>query len=457
MIRDTSLRTLFAGAYTYRILLVMASTLVSFLIVDVLLSNLSLVINVASGWGNAVFITIAAIYIAAQYIILGFVKRESKDIRTRSAIFDNLTKTITVFQYLQTGIIISVILQIIITSYYYTIFLTVGAAISYTLACAIITILIVRFLLWYNTNRNFLVLLYAVTSIAIAVRIVTVLFFYISLLLAMPSERDPQSEIILTDIEPDSVVGAFDKAYSIASIVSFLLLWINNALLLHHRYGTLGKTKFLIIIGLIPALTMSDFVFKGIEFDTFNNWIYITIQGATAGILLAVPFWAIAAKSSNKSTTLRDYMTMTGYGLVLFVISGSALIDHAPYPPFGLISIITMQLSSYLIFVGLYSSAVSISADISLRKSIRKNTIDQSKLLDTIGQAELEKELTKRVLSIEKKEINKIAEQTGIQLSITDDDAKEYLKSVLNELGHGDNVNDIDAGSATNEKKNRSE
>lgn len=434
MTKDISLHTLFGRGRTYNQLLIPASILVGFLIIDVLLSNLSLVMNVASLWYIAFFVTLAAIYAITHHFILGFVKNVSRDVRNRSAIFDTLTKTVTVAQYVMIGIVISIIFQIVIMSYYYTVFLTVGAAISYVLAFAVITLLSIRFLLWYRTNKNFLVLLYAVISIAIMIRIVAVLFFYSSLLLAMPTERNVESEIILTEIEPNSLVSVFDKAYSIASIVSFLLLWINNALLLLHRYRTLGKVKFFVVIGLIPALTMGDFVFKGIEFDTFTNWVYITFQGAAAGILLAVPFWAVAFRTTSGSTALRDYMTVTGYGLILFIISGSALIDHAPYPPFGLVSIITMQLSSYLIFVGLYSSAVSISADINLRQSIRKGAVDQSKLLDSIGQAEMEQELTKRVLSIEKKEASKIIEETGIQPSITDDDAKEYVETVLNEL-----------------------
>lgn len=418
----------------YYRLLISASILTGFLIIDVLLSNLSLVMNLTSFWYIVIFVIITAVYVTTQYFLLGFVKNESQHIKSRSPMFNILTKTLTSAQYVMIGILISILFQIIVMSYYYTVFLTLGAVISYVLAFALITLLTIRFLSWYDMNKNFLIMLYAVTSIAIMIRILAVLFFYGSLLLAMPAERNAASEIVLTEVEPDSLVSIFDKAYSIASIVSFLLLWVNNALLLLHRYRALGKVKFFVVVGLIPALTMGDFVFKGIEFDTLTNWVYITFQGAAAGILLAVPFWAVAARTTSRSASLRVYMTMTGYGLVLFVISGSALIDHAPYPPFGLVSIITMQLASYLIFIGLYSSAVSISADINLRQSIRKDAIDQSKLLDSIGHAEMEQELTKRVLAIEKRKASKIIEDTGIQPSLSDDDAKEYIKTVLDEL-----------------------
>ena len=59
-----------------------------------------------------------------------------------------------------------------------------------------------------------------------------------------------------------------------------------------------------------------------------------------------------------------------------------------------------MGLSAYLIFVGIYSSGVSISEDINLRRSIRKDAIEEAKLLVSIGSAQMhqqtrEKDLTK--------------------------------------------------------------
>ena len=48
-------------------------------------------------------------------------------------------------------------------------------------------------------------------------------------------------------------------------------------------------------------------------------------------------------------------------------------------------------LSCYLIYAGLYYSAISVSQDTALRKSIRKSVMDQSKLLDKIGTAQMER------------------------------------------------------------------
>jgi hypothetical protein len=93
-----------------------------------------------------------------------------------------------------------------------------------------------------------------------------------------------------------------------------------------------------------------------------------------------------------------------------------------------------MGLSSYLVFVGIYSSAISISNDRELRVSIRHLALKDMKLLDSIGTAQVEQEISKRVLTVVKKNQNILTERTGIESSLTDKDMKEYLEEVLQEV-----------------------
>ena len=48
-----------------------------------------------------------------------------------------------------------------------------------------------------------------------------------------------------------------------------------------------------------------------------------------------------------------------------------------------------------------------------LRKSIRKSVIEQSKLLDSIGTVEMEREVQKQVLTVAKKTSAAMSEKTG--------------------------------------------
>jgi hypothetical protein len=79
----------------------------------------------------------------------------------------------------------------------------------------------------------------------------------------------------------------------------------------------------------------------------------------------------------------------------------------SPYPHFGLATLTVLNISAYLMLLGIYNSATLVSANNNLRKSIRKHALE-SKLLHLIGQAEMEKEVQKTV-----KEITQDAQDRG--------------------------------------------
>jgi hypothetical protein len=64
-------------------------------------------------------------------------------------------------------------------------------------------------------------------------------------------------------------------------------------------------------------------------------------------------------------------MIISGIGLVLLFVSNQAIIFvDEPFPHFGLANVSFMGLASYLVLIGIYSSAISISEDSRLRSSI---------------------------------------------------------------------------------------
>jgi hypothetical protein len=128
-------------------------------------------------------------------------------------------------------------------------------------------------------------------------------------------------------------------------------------------------------------------------------------------------------------------MIISAFGLVLLFTSNQALVLLAStFPPFGLATTSFVGLSSYLLLVGIYSSAISVSEDSKLRQSIRNLAIKETKLLDSIGTAHMEQEIQKRVLELTKRTQDMMAEETGIQSSITEDDMKQYLEQVIREV-----------------------
>ncbi|MGB7956714.1 MAG: hypothetical protein WCF23_22305 [Candidatus Nitrosopolaris sp.] len=82
-------------------------------------------------------------------------------------------------------------------------------------------------------------------------------------------------------------------------------------------------------------------------------------------------------------------MMITAYGFVLFLTAVVATVEQAGYPPFGLANVSFVGLSSFLILIGLYHSAISVANDVTLRKSIKNSALRESKLLDSIGTAQM--------------------------------------------------------------------
>lgn len=129
-------------------------------------------------------------------------------------------------------------------------------------------------------------------------------------------------------------------------------------------------------------------------------------------------------------------MIISAFGFVLLFVSDQAIVlIIAPYPPFGLVTISFLGISSYLVLAGIYSSAISVSLDIGLRKSIRKSVTEHSKFLDSIGSAQMDKGLQEVVLKMNKEYAHQMAEQIGVESSVTEDDMKQYLNKVLEEIG----------------------
>jgi hypothetical protein len=129
-------------------------------------------------------------------------------------------------------------------------------------------------------------------------------------------------------------------------------------------------------------------------------------------------------------------MIISAYGLILLFVSNQAnvLWIVIPYPPFGLATVSFVGLSSYLILLGIYSSSISVAQDVQLRSSIRKFAVKESKLLDSIGMAQMEQEIQRKVITITKEAQSIMKTETGVESSVSEDDIKSYLEEVVKEI-----------------------
>ncbi|MBA3285064.1 MAG: hypothetical protein H0U27_08400 [Nitrosopumilus sp.] len=342
----------------------------------------------------------------------------------------------TILQFIIIALISYLVFSMLFRNSYDSLIIKVVIGLSYVSTAFIFACLSFRLAKWYSNNQSFTVLLFFVVTLSIAFRIAAIFPFYESLLTEIPQIRTLESP--MPDYNPNVLLN---NIYGISSAVSSLLLWISTSILLRHYYDKLGKQRYYLLMAVIVAsaiYSMSDFVLTPAPESYFGDvwyWVFTAFQGLLLGVATGTPFWSISnALKKSKNASVSNSLLICGFAFCMFITSGSAIIDHAPYPPFGLVAIVCMQLSAYMLFVGLYSSAISVSEDTNLRINLRKNLLEQTKFLDSIGSAEMEQELMKRVINISLKESDKIQDNMGIEPSVNEEEMKQYLKEILQEI-----------------------
>jgi hypothetical protein len=118
---------------------------------------------------------------------------------------------------------------------------------------------------------------------------------------------------------------------------------------------------------------------------------------------------------------------------LLFTSNHAAIgIGSAPYPPFALGAIWFVGVSSYLLLVGIYSSALTVAKDTEIRQTIQRSVKKQLSLLHSIGRSEMEYQIKKNVLNITRRASAEI--EPEFQASLEDNDIKKYIDKVIKEV-----------------------
>jgi hypothetical protein len=400
--------------------------------------------------GIALFIGIAVVFAIGGILTLQYVKTKTKESRARALHLHATHTGVTIAQYVLIAIIGFVIAQILVTAQYNTVMIAAALSISYGLWIIMLALLSRAFLSWLRSSRsnvtvskrNVMVLILALSMIAYVVNGVTGLA---NLLLMLQEQLDVVTSAdvaFFPEFDPESQQQQINTVYQIASGIAYVLTWIGTVMLLRPYIHRIGKIKFYAIMGVAMAYYLIEYPLFVLGYfeptgesdqDVMNNILIFGIASVFSGIIFGVAFLSIA-RTLQKGSALREYMIIAACGTLLFYVAGSAAATQAAYPPFGLASVSFTGLACYLIYTGLYSSAISVSQDLTLRQSIRQSVKEQSKFLDSMGTAQMERELQNRVLTTAKKASDSMEEESGIESSMTEDDRKGYMEIVMNEL-----------------------
>lgn len=401
--------------------------------------------------GIVLFLCISGAYLFGQYTILTFVKKESKDIRDKDRFLRIIHNLVTIVQYALAAIIIFIIIEILTMSQYHSINLTAINAISQIVTVGILILFAQRFFSWFRVNKSSIVVLLYGLSFAINAFAFTVISINeLTILSDKQVSKEfflitPRTEVVFPSdsFEPGSILLTLFDTYQYTELISFALLMAATVILLYHYSKRIGKVKFWLII-LLPMLyrlsiALENFGLITISTDTeYYYWyLFASLNSTAGGILFGIAFFTIA-KTIRQDNAVRQYMVVAAYGFILLFISNQVTITATPYPPFGVATISLLVLASYMIFLGLYSTAISISQDNQLRKAIKKVASQDSNLLGSIGTAHMEQEIQKTVDSMKdtvKEQEKELEEQTGIEANLEEDEMKNYLEEVMQEVG----------------------
>lgn len=397
-----------------------------------------------------VFLTNSFGLLVSQFTLLYFIRRKTSQIGGSKHFELNIVwKTVFGSQIGLSIILLLIIYQVIVSNQYNISLVSVSAIISYQLAIIMMGILAQQFFVWFSARKNLLILIYGIASSVLALNAIISLAYILIGLSTRPDIVGPHIASLQYSYVPGSIMDVLYKSYTATAIISFVLMWAGTSLILRSYSFRMGKKLYWVIACIPLVYFLSQFVPTSVSLLSFiisSNPVFLgflftlifTFSKAIGGLMFAIAFY-IASRSVSQESIVRDYMFVAAFSTVLFFLSGQTTVTDASYPPFGIISILTIGLTSNFLFIGLYSSAVSVSGDITLRKSIRNMVLDQSKFLERIGTAQMEGQLQKKVLNLAREQHQRMEEESGIETSMTETEVKQYLGKVLTEVKKASN------------------
>jgi hypothetical protein len=383
-----------------------------------------------------IFILMIVVYAMGQYLILKFPGGSHLH-------FQLAYNVVRLSQYVLIAILATIAWQIIFTGGYSSILLKTVVWINYIMLIVLTGSLSHRFLVWSIPNRNRIVLAYA---IAMGVLSISGVFTVLYINNALSGQRN--IDYIQSLESPIAIVAStqniFNSSYFASSVAAFILTWFATILLLNHYSKKLGKVRYwiLVLIPLVYFLSQFESIFLNVfvsfrkEDPILFGVIYTLIFSATkpaGGILFGIAFWSTSRNIENR--VVKNYLIISAYGMILMFSANQPVgLTLIPYPPFGLVTICFLGLASYLVFIGIYSTSMSVALDTKLRNMIRKSTLDESRFIETIGTSEMEKLIERRVHDMISRTEANFKKEVGIEPSLTESEAIEYIKKVLEEV-----------------------
>lgn len=342
------------------------------------------------------------------------------------------------------GLIGFLIFQMLNDSYYDTSVIISIITLSYAIAATFVIWLSILFFTWYKSNHSLIVFLYFLSMVGIAFNLIMT-----ATLADIKVNARPDHVGFYVGGNADISGGRyllFDNIYRVSSFISFCSIWFTTAVLMNHYREKLANAIIYWIITSIPFVyflityfyqtILSNLLLSYLEIDpiTFSILLvsFVSLSRPIGGLVFGVAFWKIS-KTIGYEKNVKTYMIISGWGIFLIFSADQAISQVvSPYPPFGIVTVTVLNLGAFLMLLGIYNSATHVSASNSLRNSIRKHALE-SRLLSLIGTAEMENEIQKTVMKINRDK-ESLMRDSAEPIELDGTELKKYLDFVINEV-----------------------
>ena len=293
--------------------------------------------------------------------------------------------------------------------YYNAVFYTI-IYLSLVLSAAFLAIAAIQFLRWFIRDKNYLVMTYALVMLVLCSNSVigaiylsevslshsnTIKYRSCSVMIGSLNNPNPERTHILINL------------YDITSFFSFVLAWLVTVLMLKEYTRNRNKLVYWIIFALpliffLPRYEIALYYFSIHQIDNvlnsinFNSDIYgyktlntlLNSNLQLGGAFFGMAFLTIAAKLSG-GWQLRKSLILTGIGIMfLFASKDISTLIISSYPPLGAVSIGFMGLASYMVYIGIYSTAAIAASDKKLRRDLLEKVENNMMLLKSIATSQ---------------------------------------------------------------------
>lgn len=208
------------------------------------------------------FIIITMIIIIGQFLILAFVRQQTRTIRKQNVFrLNQLIKIVIGVQVAITVILILLILQIVLDSQYYVdliIFVFTGSSL---LSISMLALTNRLFFSWLRSERTPMIISFGIASAVLVFEITTELLF-VDLVLSsnQPDIIIPHLGENVIFLAPGSLMAFLNRMSSVSLIVSFTMMWIASSFILRHYSRKWGRVKFWVFISLPLIYYLSQFL-----------------------------------------------------------------------------------------------------------------------------------------------------------------------------------------------------